>query len=380
MTELLQEALPKGNSSENKEKHKQENHYHEDNHQQQILFDELENKKSNIDELNNQALVFDNQALVFDNQAWQAIDEEKDREPVSLDNASVNDATDNNQPSWIWRIIAVLVGTLVTIELVEFFSFGFSHSPILASIYALLLACLTFVSGSALIKEFSGLRQLKQQKDIQAQAYAILSEQQGDSVKNAKKLCQQITKQLPCDLLSEQERNLATAISSDYSDVELLQLYSQSVLTKVDQKVMAEIAKSSSEAVILVALSPIALLDMLIMLSRNLRLINKISALYGLKLGYWSRIKLIKSVFVNMAYAGASELIADVGAELLGADLLSKLSSRFAQGLGAGMLTARLGINAMTLCRPIPLKDKKPRLKQVSREVLTQIKQLIKKA
>jgi putative membrane protein len=129
---------------------------------------------------------------------------------------------------------------------------------------------------------------------------------------------------------------------------------------------------------VLVALSPIALLDMLIMLSRNLRLINKISALYGLKLGYWSRIKLIKSVFINMAYAGASELIADVGAELLGADLLSKLSSRFAQGLGAGMLTARLGINAMTLCRPIPLNDKKPRLKQVSREVLTQIKQLIK--
>jgi putative membrane protein len=371
MTESLQEALSKGHSSENKEKHKQGDSFHEDNHQQQILFDELENKKSHTDELSNQA-------LVFDNQAWQAIDEKSDSESAPFDNSSIDDDKDNKQPSWIWRTIAILVGTLITIELVEFFSFGFSHSPILASIYALLLACLTFVSGSALIKEFSGLRQLKQQKNVQTQAYAILSEQQDNSARNAKNLCQQITKQLPCDLLSEQEKNLAAAMSADYSDVELLQLYSQSVLAKVDQKVMAEIAKSSSEAMVLVALSPIALLDMLIMLSRNLRLINKISALYGLKLGYWSRIKLIKSVFINMAYAGASELIADVGAELLGADLLSKLSSRFAQGLGAGMLTARLGINAMTLCRPIPLNDKKPRLKQVSREVLTQIKQLIK--
>lgn len=363
--------------AENKTTDKLDTNYHEDNHQQQVLFDELENKTNQTNELSNKT-------LVFDNTAWQAVDENTDAPPMNIDSSSINNSIDHTKnkqkPRWLWRTIGALSLALVTVELVEFFILGFSNSPAIASLYAVLLACFTFISGSALIREFSGLKQLKKQKNIQTEVHAILTEQQAGSVKSAEQLCQKITQQLPCDLLSEQEENIAKAASADYNDAELLQFYSQTVLTKVDQKVMSEIAKSSSEAVVLVALSPIALLDMLIMLSRNLRLINKISALYGLKLGYWSRIKLIKQVFVNMAYAGASELIADVGAEILGADLLSKLSSRFAQGLGAGMLTARLGINAMTLCRPIPLYDKKPRLKQVSSEVVTQIKQLIKKS
>jgi len=105
--------------------------------------------------------------------------------------------------------------------------------------------------------------------------------------------------------------------------------------------------------------------------------VNKIAALYGLKLGYWSRVKLIKQVIFNMAYAGASELVADLGADLLGAELLGKLSARMAQGLGAGMLTARLGLKAMHMCRPIPFDDDAPKLGQVRQKIVDQVQTLI---
>ena len=145
----------------------------------------------------------------------------------------------------------------------------------------------------------------------------------------------------------------------------------------MDQKALAEVAKYSSESVVLVALSPIALLDMLIMLWRNLTMVDKVAGLYGLKLGYWSRIKLVKQVFTNMLYAGASEVVADVSLDMLGADLLGRLSGRLAQGLGAGMLTARLGIRTIHLCRPMPFDENAPRLSQVRKEVIIQIKQLM---
>ena len=77
-----------------------------------------------------------------------------------------------------------------------------------------------------------------------------------------------------------------------------------------------------------------------------------------------------------MAYAGASELVADLGSDMLGAELMGKLSARFAQGLGAGMLTARLGAKTMELCRPIPFEEK-PKLTQVRKKVAQQIKSLI---
>jgi putative membrane protein len=149
------------------------------------------------------------------------------------------------------------------------------------------------------------------------------------------------------------------------------------VLSKVDEKALDEVAKFSTEAVVLVALSPIALVDMMLMFWRNLRMIDKVAALYGLKIGYWSRIKLIKQVFVIMAYAGASELVIDLGADLVGAELLGKLSARMAQGLGAGMLTSRLGIQTIKLCRPIPFEENTPKIAQVRKKILSQVKKLL---
>jgi len=377
----------------------QSNNKDQDNdkvHQQQILFSETDT-------------VVDHNAKPFkDNQANSPVTEQvvfdnDDYLPISLDENGLDqirktelNAEQLNQDtsvvkggkrSWLWRTVAVLLITLVTIEAVDFFIAGFEQSPIITSLYALFLASLTLVSGNYLWREFIGLRQFKKRQELKQQATELLlmnGEIEGainaeKSPKRGRDFCDKISNTLPCDLVFDSPKEQQVwhdALAAEYSSSELVQLYSRVVLSKVDEKALNEVAKFSTEAVVLVALSPVALIDMLIMLSRNLRMINKIAGLYGLKLGYWSRIKLIKQVFVNMAYAGASELIADFGSDMLGAELLGKLSSRFAQGLGAGMLTARLGAKTMELCRPIPFEEK-PKLTHVRKKIAQQIKSLV---
>ena len=354
-------------------------------YQQQILFDEDEG----VDESKNLNILEHQE--IFDNEEWQK--EELDFN----ENDDIED--EKSRPHWLWRIILALFSVLVVIEAFEFFTIGFSESPIITSLYAALLFCISLIAGTTLIKEISGLRKFKHQQQLQLQAKAVFTEEHHIS---AQELCDKISKQLPCDLMSEQEQQWSDVVGinkADYSDKELLHLYSRLVLSKVDQKAMAEIAKFSTESVVLVALSPIAIVDMALILWRNLRMINKITGLYGLKLGYWSRIKLIKQVFVNMVYAGATELIADFGTDLIGADLLGKLSGRLAQGLGAGMLTARLGLKTMKLCRPIPFDppsqnaksqnnlssnnkfcgNEAPKLSHIRKEIFVQVKQLLSK-
>ncbi|MGL5365992.1 MAG: DUF697 domain-containing protein, partial [Plesiomonas shigelloides] len=69
-----------------------------------------------------------------------------------------------------------------------------------------------------------------------------------------------------------------------------------------------------------------------------------------------------------------------VGVDLLSQDITARLSARAAQGIGVGLLTARLGIKAMELCRPLPwINDDKPRLGMIRQELLTQVKQLLSK-
>lgn len=342
-------------------------------YQQQILFD-LPNDK----DPSKQTLIPTEQ-VIFDNDTWQ--------EDQSLDDLRVIDDADelsnsSTKPRWLWRTVGVLFGGLVVVNAVNYFSVGFVESPLTTSIVAAISACLVVISGTALFRELIGLRQFKQQQVIKSQVKSLLIDENSTTTTNinALALCEQISATLPLDT----GFNWQESIQAEHNDKEIIQLYSRTVLSQVDQKAINEIAKFSTESVVLVALSPVALIDMLIMLWRNLRMINKISALYGLKLGYWSRIKLLKQVFMNMAYAGASEMLTDVGADMLGADLLGKISGRLAQGLGAGMLTARLGLRVLKLARPISyatplLIEGQPKIAMIRKAVISQVSALIKK-
>ncbi len=354
-------------------------------HQQQILFAESELSSQDFSsELKESE---DGKQVIFDNQDYLPVDEIAEL-PVLLAEQASKDSeltAKKNRPRWLWRAALSLFAIVIGIETVDFFINGFVQSPIITSIYAAILCCLVVIASSSVLSEWSTLRQFRHREKLKQQANEVLilndaAKSQDSELLDVEDFCQKITESLPCDLLfdkgSEQEKVWQDALNNQHSDSELLQLYSRLVLSKVDEKALSEIARFSTEAVVLIALSPVAIIDMLIMLWRNLRMINKVAGLYGLKLGYWSRIKLIKQVFVNMVYAGASELVADFGAEMIGADLLGKLSGRLAQGLGAGMLTARLGVKTMQLCRPIPFDDK-PKLSNVRREMLTTIKNLI---
>ena len=82
-----------------------------------------------------------------------------------------------------------------------------------------------------------------------------------------------------------------------------------------------------------------------------LRLTKRIAEIYGIELGYFSRIRLLRMVLVNIAFAGATEVAQDIGMDWFSQDVTAKLSARIAQGIGVGLLTARLGVKAMELCR-----------------------------
>lgn len=366
--------------------------------QQQILFSESEEglESANSDKSNEHHYKYKESSS---NVTEQVLFENDDYSPLALDENGLDEARQTElssehlhqdvignkkgKKSWLWGIISTLFITLIAIEAVDFFITGFEQSPIITSLYGVLLVALSAVAGNALLRELTGLRQFKKRQVMKQQATELLlidAEQLSEqSNQRGKDFCDNISENLPCDLVFDSPKEQEVwqeALSAGHSSNELVQLYSRVVLSKVDEKALNEVAKFSTEAVVLIALSPVALIDMLIMLSRNLRMINKIAGLYGLKLSYWSRIKLIKQVFVNMAYAGASELVADFGSDMLGAELLGKLSARFAQGLGAGMLTARLGAKTMELCRPIPF-EQKPKLNHVRKKIALQIRSLM---
>ncbi|QDP00625.1 YcjF family protein [Thalassotalea sp. PS06] len=328
--------------------------------QQQILFSNSDTKSPESEQPDT--------PVILPEEAWQAVDEIFEDHEQELP---------KKRPNWLWRIAGVSFAGVVTYELVDFFISGFASSPLITGVYALLAGSIGTIALLTLFKELKGLRQYRRQQNYQHQAEAFLQHQgQGDS----RKFCQSVTQRLPIDSVETLHQQWLDSLSEHLNDEEVVTLYSRQVLSEVDKQAMEQVAKFSSEAVVLVAISPIALVDMMVLLWRNLRMLDKVAGLYGIRLGYWSRISLIKQVFVNMVYAGASEIIADIGVDMLGVETLGKLSTRLAQGLGAGMLTAKLGIRTIKLCRPVPFVENPPGIKQVRRQIVGQVRQLMSKA
>jgi putative membrane protein len=102
------------------------------------------------------------------------------------------------------------------------------------------------------------------------------------------------------------------------------------------------------------ALVPIALADVAAALTSNLRMIRRIAEIYGGRSGFFGSWRLTRAVLSHLVATGAVAVGDDLLEPFLGGSVLAKVSRRFGEGLVNGALTARVGVAAMEVCRPLP--------------------------
>ncbi|MFT6283559.1 MAG: putative membrane protein [Arenicella sp.] len=260
-------------------------------------------------------------------------------------------------------------------ELVFFINAMVEQMDWLAGVWLTIFAALGILVLRQVFIEYRGLKQLKRQGDIRTQ-----SEQMANTsvIGLAEQHCLKIAKSLPNDY-QHLVANWRESFDAHHCDSEVLCLFEHLVLAPIDKLALKQVTQNASAASVMIAVSPFALLDMLIVLWRNIRMMNQLSEIYGLHLGYWGRVKLIRKIFHTMLYAGAAEILSDAGNYALSAGIAGKLSTRVAQGMGAGVLTARIGLKAINESRPLPwISQTKPGLSGLSKQLLADLnKQLI---
>lgn len=233
------------------------------------------------------------------------------------------------------------------------------------------ISALAGLGLSALGKELWKLRKLRNHFSVQEQAEALINT---DAVGHGQAFCEQIAKESGIQAKSPAYQRWQSSLDSSHSDAEVLEMYDAMVVSEQDKQATKLVSQYSTEAAALVAISPLAVADMLLVAWRNFKMIDQLADLYGVELGYWSRLNLFKAVLVNMAAAGASELAIDASMDLLSMDLAGKVSARAGQGLGVGILTARLGLKAMSLLRPLPWhKDRAVKLSAIRKQIVAKV-------
>jgi putative membrane protein len=106
-------------------------------------------------------------------------------------------------------------------------------------------------------------------------------------------------------------------------------------------------------------------------LVENLRLLRALATLYGGRPGGIGALKLANYVAGHIIATGGVALTDDLLGQFLGQDVLRRLSRRLGEGAFNGALTARIGVAAIDVIRPLPFLDATPiRIRDLLPEIL----------
>ena len=127
-----------------------------------------------------------------------------------------------------------------------------------------------------------------------------------DQGKNdAVEFCKQLAKDLNIIHLPVYEQ-WQLQIEMHHTNAEVMHLFNQLVLKDLDDEALALVMNNSAKTALMVAASPLALADMVLVLWRSLKMIRQIATLYQIKLSYWSLIALMRQILKHMVFAGTS--------------------------------------------------------------------------
>ena len=254
--------------------------------------------------------------------------------------------------------LVAIVG-IVLIQAVDYLTSLIERSPLLGWPFAALLGVAVFTAFAALWKEVFDIRRVRRAEKLRLTgARLATSELHGEALGFLASLDQQLDARQKPDIEAAAERGL--------SDAEIVVLYERQVLAPRDKRAYRLVLEASRDIGLLTALSPLGLLDGVLVLWRTTMMLRGIARAYGLALSPAASISLLKSCIRNAAIAGLADAVSHAAVEHVGASLTALLSARAGQGAGNALLAGRLGLEAIRLTRPLPfIKEPQPRLSHV---------------
>jgi putative membrane protein len=126
------------------------------------------------------------------------------------------------------------------------------------------------------------------------------------------------------------------------------------LVSPLDEAANKIIASRARRVTLLTTVTPAAALDILFVAAQNFSMLREIATLYGGRPSTFATLKLARMVAAHLAITGGLALSDNLIQHFVGKGLLGRLSARFGEGAVNGILTARIGLAASNVCRPVP--------------------------
>lgn len=253
---------------------------------------------------------------------------------------------------WFLSVSIALVGFLLAVAAWRYVTGLIAIYPVTGWIATGLLATFLTLALAMAFREWLAFARLRSIGAIRRSAVEALN-----SGKRAE--ASAVTSQLDAFYMGRPEMELprvklAERLVEDADAAGLIHLAESELMAPLDAAARAEIEVAARTVATVTALVPIALADVLAALSANLRMIRRIAEIYGGRASSLGTVRLARTVVTHLVATGALAAGDDLIEAVAGGGILSKVSRRFGEGVVNGALTARVGVAAIEVCRPLP--------------------------
>jgi putative membrane protein len=268
-----------------------------------------------------------------------------------------------------WSAVGGLVLLATGLSVTQLIEDLFARSEGLGLLGLALAFIATLAFAVVVARETLGLARLAAIEKLHIRATAVLL---SDDRSESRAIVQELLK------LEHQNPHLARARAAlqvhadDIIDgADMIRLAERELMTPLDQDARRLVSSAAQRVSIVTAVSPRALVDVLFVFAASLRLIRQLARLYGGRPGALGMIALMRHVIAHVAISGGMAASDSLIQQVLGHGLAAKLSQRLGEGMLNGLLTARLGLAAIDVTRPLPFTAlPRPALADLAKDLL----------
>ena len=258
---------------------------------------------------------------------------------------------------WFWSLLVALTGFVVSLAAWDFVSRLIERNPVLGAVALALVAAFVATLLILALREWLGFVRLARIDHLRLAA----DEARSDASLEAARAVVSRLDRLYADRgeTAWGRDRLAARMDEVFDAGDLLELAEVELLAPLDALAAGQVEAAARQVAMVTAIVPLALADVATALTANLRMIRRIAEIYGGRAGIFGSWRLARAVMTHLVATGAVAVGDDLIHSVAGGGVLSKISRRFGEGVVNGALTARVGVAAMEVCRPLSFTGKR---------------------
>jgi putative membrane protein len=245
-------------------------------------------------------------------------------------------------------LVSLALGLAVTHLIEDLFARSQSLGWIGAALAALAGLAFVVVVG----RELVGLLRLARIEKLHARAATVLLSDDRDEGRAVVSDLLRLAKENPH--LAHGRATLIRHVDDIIDGADLVRLAERELMAPLDDEARRLISQAAQRVSVVTAVSPRAAVDMIFVLISALRLIRQIAKLYGGRPGWLGLASLFRQAVTHLAVTGTMAIGDGLISQALGHGLASRVSAKLGEGMLNGFLTARLGLAAVDVIRPLP--------------------------